>query len=162
MTKHQRMQAYVRYYKEKYKKSVVTMAEIARAAISEGWSVPAPISGEDRLAKEFADAEREEIRVDKKTKRPYRANLAMSQRLKHGVQLGLWIDTDEATRSQLVMAMAKYREQMLGEAVIGTNTVEHWNRINPNEQPVLFPLDFAEETEWRRNTPLEDESGDVA
>jgi hypothetical protein len=86
----------------------------------------------------------------------------MTQRLKNGEQLALWIETDEATRSQMVFAMAKYREQMIGEAVIGTNTVEHWNRINPKEQPLQFPLDFADETEWRRNAPVEEESGKTA
>jgi len=162
MTKHDEMQAFVRYYKQENKKAVVTMAEIAHAAIAQGWPVPPPVSGEERLAKQFADAEREETRIDKKTKRPYRANLAMTQRLKDGKQLALWIDTDDATRSQMVLAMGKYREQMIGEAVIGTNTVEHWNRINPKEEPVQFPLDFADETEWHRNAPIEEESGKIA
>jgi hypothetical protein len=70
------------------------------------------VSGEERLAKEI-------------TKRPYRANLAMTQRLTNGQQLALWLETDDATRGQMVMAMPKYREQMLGEAVIGINTVDH-------------------------------------
>jgi hypothetical protein len=135
------------------------MAEVSRAAIAKGWPVPPPVSGEERLAKQFADAEREEIRYDKGTKRPYRANLAMTQRLKNGTQLAFWIDTDEATRSQMVLAMAKYREQMLGEAVIGTNTVDHWNRTNPTQQPLPFPLDFTEETQWRLNAPLDEQDG---
>jgi hypothetical protein len=159
MTRHEKMQTFVRYYKRQNKKTVVTMAEVAQAAISQGWPVPRPVSGEERLAKEFASAEREEILYDKTTKRPYRVNLAMSQRLKNGQQLALWLETDDATRSQMVMAMAKYREQMLGEAVIGTNTVDHWNRINPNEEPVQFPLDFSEETQWRLNTPLDEQDG---
>ena len=162
MTKHEEMQAFVRYYKRENKKTVVTMAEISKAAIAQGWPVPPPVSGEERLAKQFADAELEEVRIDKKTKRPYRANLALSQRLKDGKQLALWIDTDEATRSQMVLAMGKYREQMIGEAVIGTNTVEHWNRTNPKEEPLQFPLDFGDETEWRRNAPVEEESGKIA
>jgi hypothetical protein len=162
MTKHEEMQAFVRYYKRLNKKTVVTMAEIARAAIAQGWPVPPPVSGEERLAKKFADAEREEIRYDKKTKQPYRANLAMTERLKDGKQLALWIDTDEANRNQMVFAMAKYREQMVGEAVIGTNTVDHWNRINPKEKPLQFPLDFTDETAWRLNAPVEDESGKPA
>ncbi len=85
----------------------------------------------------------------------------MTQRLKNGKQLALWIDTDEATRSQMVFAMAKYREQMIGEAVIGTDTVEHWNRINPQEEPLQFVLDFKDETDWRRNAPIEEKSGKV-
>lgn len=100
MTKHEEMQAFVRHYKRINNKTVVTMAEIALAAIAQGWPAPPPLSGEERLAKQFAAAEREEIRYDKKTKRPYRANLAMTERLKDGKQLPLWIDVDEATRNR--------------------------------------------------------------
>ena len=62
----------------------------------------------------------------------------------------------------MVLAMAKYREQMIGEAVIGTNTVEHWNSINPTQERLPFPLDLTEETQWRRNATTEDESGETA
>jgi len=57
----------------------------------------------------------------------------------------------------MVLAINKYREQMIGEAVMGTDTVEHWNRINPNDEPLQFSLDFTDETEWRRNIPVEEE-----
>jgi hypothetical protein len=152
-TRHEEMQNFYHHYKRVNKKTEVTMAEVATAAAKEGWPIPAPISGIDRLAKQFADAAREEIRYDQKTKRPYRANLAITQRLPDGTQLPLWIDSDEADREKMVMAVVKYREQMIGEAVIGTNTVEHWNRIHPDQLPIPFPLDFADETEWRRNAP---------
>ncbi len=45
MTKHEEMQAFVRYYKRENKKAVVTMAEVAQAAIAHGWPVPMPVSG---------------------------------------------------------------------------------------------------------------------
>jgi hypothetical protein len=57
----------------------------------------------------------------------------------------------------MVMAMAKYREQMIGEAVIGTNTVEHWNHVHPEQLPIPFPLDLTDEAEWRRNAPPEED-----
>ena len=38
--------------------------------------------------------------------------------------------------------MKKYREQMIGEAVIGTDTIDHWNRKNPDEQPLQFDLNL--------------------
>jgi hypothetical protein len=44
---------------------------------------------------------------------------------------------------------------MLGEAEIGTNTKDHWNRTHPNEQPLLFALDLADEIQWRKNAPEE-------
>jgi hypothetical protein len=154
-TQNERMRKFTVWYKEKYKKNAVTMAEVAREAIEQGWKLPPPISGVERLAKRFADAQREEIRYDKATKEPYRGNLCLTEKLKDGKQLPLWVDTDEATRPQMVMALHKYREQMLGEAMIGTNTAEHWNRTHADQQPLPFPTDLAEEIQWRKNAPNE-------
>jgi hypothetical protein len=131
---------FVRYYKRENKITEVTISDVAVFAAKHGWKVPPPVSGVDRLAKEFAEAAREEIRYDKKMRRPYRANLCISQ-------LALWIDTDEADREKMIMAMAKYREQMIGEAVIGTNTVEHWNLMHPEQLPIDFHPDLADETD---------------
>lgn len=157
MTKHEQMQAFVRHYKRENKKTTVTMAEIAAAAIKAGWPAPPPVTAEERLAKQFAAAEREEMKIDKRTNRPYRANLAYSITNKKGEQLSFWVETDDATRLQAEMWKNKYREQMIGEAVIGKDTIEHWNQINPEEEPIQFPLDFTEEAEWRRNIPVEEE-----
>jgi len=157
MTRHEEMQAFVRYYKRENKKMAVTMAEVAAAAIKMGWKAPAPITAEERLAKQFAAAEREETLVDKKTNRPYRANLSYALTNRDGEQSSFWVETDDASRNQADMWMNKYREQMIGEAVMGTDTIEHWNRINPTEEPLQFNLDFRDETEWRRNTPVEEE-----
>ena len=156
-TRHEEMQAFYHHYKRVTGKTEVSMAEVATAAAKEGWPIPPPISGIDRLAKQFADAAREEIRYDGKTKRPYRANLAITQRLSDGTQLALWIDTDEADRDKMEMAKVKYREQMIGEAVIGTNTFDHWNRIHPEQLPIQFDTDFRDEVQWRLNAPDEDE-----
>jgi len=131
------------------------MAEVTDEAIKMGWKIPPPISGKRILEKQFAGAQREEIRRDEKTKDPYRGNLALTERQKDGSQRTLWVDTDEATRLQMDKALKKYREQMLGEAEIGTNTSEHWNRLHPGEQPLLFPLDLADEIQWRKNAPKE-------
>src|SRR5438552_4208062 len=144
------MQAFIRYYKRENKLTEVKMSDVAVVDAKQGWKVPPQLSGVDRLSKQFAEAAREEIRYDKKTRRPYRANLCIPQ-------LALWIDTDEADRDKMIMAVAKYREQMIGEAVIGTNTVEHWNQIHPEQLPIPFPLDFADETEWRRNAPPDED-----
>ena len=43
------------------------------------------------------------------------------------------------------------------EIEIGTDTIEHWNRINPKESPLQFELDFTDEAQWRRNVPVETE-----
>jgi hypothetical protein len=157
MTKHEEMQAFVRHYKREHKKSAVTMAEVAAAAIKMGWTAPAPITPEERLAKQFAAAEREEMGIDKKTKRPYRANLAYTRMNARGEQISFWVETDDSSRIEAEAWMNKYREQMIGEAVIGTDTIEHWNSINPKESPLQFFLDFTDEAQWRRNVPVEAE-----
>lgn len=158
MTKQEEMQAFVRYYRREIKKtSAVTMAEVAAQAIKMGWKAPPPITAEERLAKQFAAAEREEMGVDKKTKRPYRANLSYTRTNSQGEQIAFWVETDDASREEAEAWKTKYREQMIGEAVIGTDTIEHWNRINPKEKSIQFELDFTDETQWRRNTPVEEE-----
>jgi len=157
MTKHEEMQAFVRHYKRENNKTAVTMAEVAAAAIKMGWNAPPPITAEERLAKQFAAAEREEMGVDKKTKRPYRTNLAYTRRNATGDQISFWVETDQASRFEVEAWKSKYREQMVGEAVIGTDTIEHWNSINPDEEPVQFSLDFTDEAQWRRNTPVAEE-----
>lgn len=157
MTKHEEMQAFVRHYKRENRKTTVTMAEVTAAAIKMGWKLPKQLTPEELLARQFAAAEREEMKVDKKTNRPYRANLAYSTTDKKGEQTSFWVETDDATRLQVEMWKIKYREQMIGEAVIGKDTIGHWNRVNPNEEPHQFHLDFTEEAEWRRNVPVEEE-----
>lgn len=157
MKKSDEMLAFMRYYKREQGISTVSMMELAEAAAKQGWPVPPPVSGIERLAKQFSQAAREEIRYDKKTSRPYRVNLAIPQKQEDGKQTAFWIETDDATRDQMELAMNKYREQMIGEAVMGTDTVEHWNCINPVEEPLQFSLDFRDETEWRRNIPVEEE-----
>lgn len=63
----------------------------------------------------------------------------------------LWIDTDHAPRNRMVMALNRYREQMVGEAVMGTNTAEHWNSNHPDQMPLIFNTDLTEDVRWRLN-----------
>jgi hypothetical protein len=103
----------------------------------------------DLLAKQFADAAREETRKDKISKRPYKANLSFAKRLSNGKQLWLWFDVDDATRPQMVKGLHLYREQMVSEAVIGVNTAEHWNRHHPEQRPLPFIADLTADVEER-------------
>lgn len=152
----QERQRFLHYYREQTGKKEVDMHDVARLADKMGWALPVPPEPLDLLAKQFSDAAREEINYDKKTKRPYRVNLAITKRLANGRQQALWIETDEAPRHNMVKALTLYREQMVGEAVIATNTAEHWNNINPKEQALLFETDFTDDVEWRLSAPEED------
>ena len=34
-----------------------------------------------------------------------------------------------------------------------TLDLEHWNRINPDQEPIELPMDLIPDIEWRKNTP---------
>jgi hypothetical protein len=144
------MQRVIRQYKFEMKTAEVDMREVAKYAAAKGWPLPIPLDPIDMLAKRFSEAAREEIRHDKTTKRPYRGNMAITVR-SGDQQTTLWIDTDEAPRHRMVKALHRYREQMVGEAVMGTNTAEHWNRVNPEQMPLQFDADLSDDVQWRLN-----------
>lgn len=122
-TKHQEMQRFFRYYKEQTGKKEVDMKEVAKFAASNGWPLPDPIDPLDRLAKEFRDAAREEIKYDKKTGRPYRVNHAFLSA--PGTQMYLWIDIDEAPRKPMLKSLILRREQTVGDAYHLTLDADH-------------------------------------
>lgn len=154
----QERQRFIHHYKQQAGKKEVTMHEVAGAAVKMGWPLPKPADPLDLLAKQFSEAAREEIRVDKETKRPYRASLSITRRLRDGRQLAFWFDVDDdAPRRNMVKGLTLYREQMVGEAVIGTNTADHWSRLHPDEQRLLFETDLTDDVKWRLNAPVEDE-----
>lgn len=154
-TKREQRLNFIRYYKRITGKSEVDMKEVAAYAISKGWKVPEPISLVDRLAKEFTQAAREEIRHDEKTGKPYRANHAIP--IHNGpVQQHLWIDIDEAPRKPMLKSLIMRREQMVGDGLQLTLDADHWNNIHPEEEPIEIPLDFTDDVEWRKNAPDEE------
>jgi hypothetical protein len=149
-TKKQEMQQIVRLYKEKTGNASVDMHEVAKFAAAMGWPLPAPKSALDRLAEQFSGAARDEIRRDEVTGNPYRANLAVTTYTPSG-QMTLWTDIDEAPRRIAHKSFVQRREQMVGDALQLTFDVMRWNRVNKDEEPIVMPLDFAPDVEWRIN-----------
>ncbi len=145
----QRRQKFIRYFRHHTGQQEVNMHEVAAFAAKMGWTPPKPTDPMDLFAKQFSDAAREETRVDKETKQPYKANLAYTKRLPSGAQLWLWFDVDEATRPQMVKGLHLYREQMVGEAVIGVNTADHWSRLFPDQPKLPFVTDLTEDVKER-------------
>lgn len=156
MSKKQDMQRLIRLYREQTGTQSVDMHEVAQHAVSKGWPLPKPKDPIDRLAEQFSSAAREEIRRDTVTGRPYRGNLAVTT-WQGSQQLTLWTDTDVAPRHIAQKSYIQRREQMVGDAVQLSFDVEHWNRINPNEEPIVMPMDFTEDVEWRKNAPDDDD-----
>jgi hypothetical protein len=155
-TRHQEMQRLIRHYKDVTQKTEVNMHDVAQFAASKGWPLPRPVTALDRLAKEFSQAAREEIRHDKKTGKPYRANHAITEG--YGAkQLTLWVDIDEAPRKPMLKSLVQRREQMVGDGLQLTLDAMHWNNIHPTEEPIKLPLDLTDDVEWRLNAPDEGE-----
>ena len=152
MGKNQEKQRLLRAYRDQTGEKEVDMRDVARFAVRMGMKLPDPIDPIDRLAKQFSLAARQETRVDKVTGRPYRANHAWPT-MKDGEQTHLWVDMDEAPRDRMFPSLQNRREQMVGDAVQLTFDAEHWNRMNPDQEPIVIELDFGPDVEWRRNTP---------
>ena len=155
-TMNEKRQRFIRYYKEVKNQQEVNMHDVALFAKDMGWKMPVPPDPLDMLAKQFSEAAGEETRVDKETKRVYKANLAITERAKDGRQLTLWIDVDDnPPRHRMVKGLHLYREQMVAEAVIGVNTADHWNRKNPDQIALPFETDLTDDVNWRLNAPDE-------
>ncbi len=153
----QKRQKFIRYFRGVKGVTEADMKEVALLAKKMGWPLPKPKDPIDLLAKQFADAASEEMREDKATKKPYRANLSYLSRVSNGKQLWLWFDVDEATRDQMQKGLRQYREHLVDEAVIGLNTAEHWNRKHPGQIPLPFVTDLSSDVAERGNAPLEEQ-----
>lgn len=154
MSKSQEMQRIIRLYKEETGIRSIDMRQVAEWAVSKGWPPPKPIDPMDRLAKEFAAAAREETRTDPETGEPYRVHHMYV--VKQGEeQLHLWIDIDEAPREPMQASLTTRREQIVGDITQLTFDAEHWNRVNPEEEPIRVETDFGLDVEIRRHTPVE-------
>lgn len=152
-TRHQQMQFIIRQYREATGNVEIDMHQVAQFAHTRGWPLPPPISGLDRLAKEFSQAAREETKQDSQTGKPYRVYLAFHP---DGQPQGvLWADIDEAPRRIVVKNAVWRREQVVGDMTQLYLDLEHWNRVNPSEEPVILVTDTTEDVNERLAGPNE-------
>lgn len=156
MSKKHEMQRLIRAYKEETGNREIEMKEVAKWAAAKGWPLPMPKDPLEILAQQFSDAAREEIRRDKKTGRPYRANHHYKD-WRGGKQYDFWIDIDEADRGPFLKSAVIRREQMVGDGTQLTLDIMHWNSINPEKEPVDLPMDLTFDIELRLNAPDDDE-----
>jgi len=157
-TKKQEMQRIIRLYKERTGETAVDMHRVAEFAATMGWPIPTPVDPLDRLAADFSQAAREEVKHDKTTGRPYRVNHAIPdpRRDRRG-QFYLWVNIDEAPRGQMLKSLINRRQQMVGDALQLNLDAEHWNNVNPDEEAIQIPLDFGPDVEWAKNAPTDEE-----
>lgn len=158
-TKLHEMQRLIRYYKDETKQTEINMRDVVKFAISRRLlKIPPPTDPIDRLAREFAQAAREEVRYDKKTGKPYRANLPIPGPPGTQLHLWTWVDIDEAPRKHVVKNLIMRRERMVGDGLQLTLDADHWNNVHPDEEPIVIPLDFTDDIMWRKNAPEEKEA----
>jgi hypothetical protein len=152
-TKLQQMQTFARYCREQEGRDLM-MQEVALLAKKAGWKMPAPKDPVEILAKEFSKAEREEMEFDAELGESYHVNIA------YPTEQGMfWADIDRADRKKMAKNVVLRRDQMLGDGLQLTIDAMHWNRVNPDEEPVQVPLDFGDEVEWRLNAPKAKKKG---
>jgi hypothetical protein len=109
----------------------------------------------DLLAKLFADDAQAERKYDKGTGKPYRAYQAIP--VKSGqLNLFVYIDTDEATRPQILKSVFHRREQMVTDAYTLTLDLDHWHSVNPDEEQIELPLDLEFDVELRKAADEDD------
>ncbi len=150
-TRHQDMQRVIHHYRQVTGQTEVDMHDVARFAVEKlGWTLPEPIDPLERLAREIARAAREETKIDKQTGRPYRVNHAIPT-VVDGQQKFSWGDIDQMPRARAFRAFQHRREQMVGDATMLDNDREHWNTVNPTEEPIQISFDFGFDVELRKH-----------
>lgn len=145
---------FIRYWKDETGQTEVDMLEVAKMAIDKGWDAPTPISAAERLAKQFKDATRRDIRYDKKTGRPYRGYHAVPKIDSSGQQGSLFtfidIDDPDIKPDRFKRACVLRREQTVGDMTQLRLDQLHWNdNRGPGEQVELLPGDLELDIEIR-------------
>ena len=149
------MQFIIRQWKESTGNIEIDMHQVALYAHQyHGWPLPEPLSGIERLTKEFSQAAREETRQDGHTGRHYRVYHAFAPD-GAGSQGILWIDIDEAPRNIMVKSARMRREQIVGDMTQLYLDLEHWNSVNTNQEPIVLVRDVTEDVDERLSGPDE-------
>lgn len=154
MSRVEEMQALIRFYKQETGNREIDMRDVAAFAVSKGWPLPKPLDPLERLAKDFKSAARQETRTDVETGEPYRVHHMYVVR-RGDDQLHLWVDIDEARREPMHASLTMRREQSVSDNVQLTLDAEHWNRINPDSEPLVVELDYTLDVAIRRAAPVE-------
>ncbi len=154
MSKVEEIQKWHRQYKIETGIREVDLEAFTEWMVEKGWPLPAPITPRERLAKQCASALRQETRTDTDTGEPYRVNhMYIVER--DGAQLHLWFDIDEADREPVTVALNLRREQTVGDLTQIARDADHWNRRNPDQEPIVVQLDLTLDVEIRRSTPAD-------
>lgn len=152
MSKRIEMQRLIRLYREEAGKVEIDMHGVATFALRKGWKMPKPPSAVDLLAKQFTEAARTEVRHDRKTGRPYRANHAVPIKTADGQTTFAWFDIDDPKVKRPIMhkSLQKRREQMVDDGVQLCLDADHWNSLHPKDDPIKLEMDFELDVQIRK------------
>ncbi len=164
MSNIQERQKLIRLFREKTGESGVDLRKVAEFAVRLGFPLPPPVDPIDRLAKLFAEAARQEVRQDKKTGRPYRANHAFPKATVNGQMIFEWVDIDHPKTTPEIMrkSLITRREQMVDDGLQLTLDQDHWNSVRPSEQHISLPMDLSPDIEWRKAALDDDDEEEAA
>lgn len=159
MSKALERQRVIRAYKDETGETEVDMRKVAEFAVRKGWPLPRPADPLDTLAKQFADAARQETRRDPKTGNHYRANHAAPTRDASGQLSFGWIDIDDprVTVTRMRASLVMRREQMVDDGLQLTFDMERWNNIRSPEERIELPMDLTFDIELRRAAQDDDD-----
>lgn len=159
MSKRQERQRLIRHYKEATGEQEIDMHKVAEFAKGMGWKMPTPPSDIDLLAKQFAEDAQAERRYDEITGKPYRVYHALPV-IGRQLNLFVYVDIDEATRSQMLKSAVNRREQMVSDGYQLTLDLDHWNSANQDKEPIILPMDLTLDIEIRK--AADDDEGKAA
>lgn len=158
-------QQVIRLYKEATGEVEIKMHDVVRFAIKMGYQLPQPEDPIDRAAKLFADAARQEIRRDKGTGHPYRANHAVPKgKDNNGQMVFFWIDIDDpgTTVDSFKKSAVMRREQMVDDGVQLSLDLDHWNGVRCETERVDLPWDLTMDIEIRKASLNGDDETEAA
>jgi hypothetical protein len=147
-TRHDR-QKFLRYYKEQTGERELDMHKVAVFAKEKGWRMPRPPSDVDLLSKQFAEDAQAEKMMDDQTGKPYRVYHAIPVQSGQ-LNLFVYVDIDDASRYQMLKSAVHRREGMVSDGYALTNDLDHWNRVNPEKEPIQLPMDLTMDIEIRK------------
>lgn len=153
MNRNEQLQGLIQLYKTETRVKEFDVQKIADWAIARGATLPKPKTARELFAVQLSDAARTEYRVDGKTGLSYRANHALRVKTNDGRQYTLWVDIDDATRSQMLFSLTSRRQQMVGDAVHLKIDEMVWNDKHPTEEPIQLVMQFTDDVEERLNSP---------
>lgn len=158
------IQSLARMYREETDSSDIDLARFADYLIAQGVRPPPIPTGRELMAKAAKRALKQEIRRDSTTGNPYHGWHAVPQGKDQATgQLSFtYVDIDDAPREPMQKALVLRVGMMVDDGVQVTFDAQHWNSINPTEEPINVEemMDLRDPVQWRINANAPDDDGE--